>query len=826
MPLRTVSNTGGNWNATTTWVGGVVPIAGDTVDFTATSGQLTVNVASTCIGINFTNYVNTITFTALLTINGPINLGTGGYTQAGGSGIQANATATHTSNGVVWSRLWAFAGISQTFTLADNFNFTGSLNFNGVTSIIINGNTINTRSILSTTTALTSGTTNIVFNGTGTWSNTSTGILRNNITINTAETLTISGNVYYNTGTLTYTLGTVVTTGSTLNISLLSTTLNTSTVIWNNVSIVLNGLTNIITLSSNLNVTGTLTLTGGVLSFSGAGLLNPSGPLIISPVAVNFTLTIPNNLTITNLTLTGAVNSTNTINGNIINVTGNLTVSNGGTAINSGTTNINLIGTGTWSHTVTGVIRNNLTINTSGTITIGTNIYYNTGTLTYTTGSVVTTGSLLTVSTNTTLNTNTLNWNNVVISGGTQTLTSDLNISGNLTLQTSNPIINGLFNVNVGGNLAVNVIVTGTATIVLNGTGTWTHLNSSSTLLNNITINTFGTITISGIIYYSSSTISYTTGTVITTGSTLTITSGTISTNTMLWNNITFATNGSFTMAIGSDLYLNGTFLVGGAGTINGAFNVYCVNYTINNSTSGTTSVTVTMPQTIYVYNTLTFGFSSSGTGSLGAIFYVNKNLSLGNGGANTGTSQVIMTGTGTITGTNIFNHPLTFNSPGLITIPISLTTTTTVLTYINGYINASTATLTCGNISTPQTLINMHKIVWKTVIVTSNSTLIMNEFFSGKPSIKTSIAPSSTTNYTITFQNGFEKISKFVDIKNCTLSKPLQLLVITNSKKSSSNTRGIKYINQSPNGIAKGKPSIQTPTTFGTNSLVHDPNM
>jgi hypothetical protein len=57
MALRTVSNTGGNWNATTTWVGGVVPSATlDTVAFTATSGPLTVNVASTCININFTNY--------------------------------------------------------------------------------------------------------------------------------------------------------------------------------------------------------------------------------------------------------------------------------------------------------------------------------------------------------------------------------------------------------------------------------------------------------------------------------------------------------------------------------------------------------------------------------------------------------------------------------------------------------------------------------------------------------------------------------------------------------------------------------------------------
>lgn len=83
MPLRTVSNTGGNWNATTTWVGGVVPLAGDTVNFTATSGNLTVNVTTANLaGIDFTNYVGTITFTAAITSGGTINLGTGGYTQA------------------------------------------------------------------------------------------------------------------------------------------------------------------------------------------------------------------------------------------------------------------------------------------------------------------------------------------------------------------------------------------------------------------------------------------------------------------------------------------------------------------------------------------------------------------------------------------------------------------------------------------------------------------------------------------------------------------------------------------------------------------------
>ena len=132
MPLRTVSNTGGNWNATTAWVGGVVPIAGDTVDFTATSGNLTVNVATaTLAGIDFTNYVGTITVSNTLNVtSGTINLGTGGYTQAGASGFGIGGSVTIISNGTVWSRIITFLTSSSTTTLSDNLTVGYSLFLN------------------------------------------------------------------------------------------------------------------------------------------------------------------------------------------------------------------------------------------------------------------------------------------------------------------------------------------------------------------------------------------------------------------------------------------------------------------------------------------------------------------------------------------------------------------------------------------------------------------------------------------------------------------------------------------------------------------------
>jgi hypothetical protein len=476
MAARTVSILGGNWNATATWVGGVVPIAGDTVDFTATSGNLTVNVTTAALaGINFTNYVSTITFNANISVNTSVNLGTGGYIQAGSGafGLQIGTSTTITSNGVSWNNTLSFVGNTATYTLADNLTVTG----------------------------------NIVMSGT-------------------------SSNIF---------------TNSTLYIG------------------------------GNLTISSTVTV--------------------------------------------------------------------------SGTTIFNFNGTGTWSHPSSGVIRTNVTIDTIGTLTLGTNIYYNTGTLTYTSGTVITTGSTLNIANTTTLDTNGITWNNVSFTFGTTTLTSDLNCQNLIINCNSTPQIN-LKNIYVSGNLQIDGtnFTQGTTEIILIGNGTWSN-SSNGTLNIDLTINTSGTIKLGTNIHYAIKT-----------------------------------------------------------------------------------------------------------------------------------------------------------------------------LTYINGKVNTKGSTL---NLFAPAILINCHKINFDKVIIGISGIITMNEFFSGSPAIVTNIKSSNTVNnFTIAFQNGFEKIAKFVDINNCTLSKPLQLLVITNSPRSSTNTRGIRYINQSPNGIPKGNPSIQNQTTFGASGLLSDPNM
>ena len=652
MAARTVSILGGNWDAVATWVGGVVPIAGDTVDFTATSGNLTVNVTTaTLAGINFTNYLGIITFNANIAVNTSVNLGTVGYTQAGSGtfGLTISTTTTITSNGVVWNNLLAFFGSSQTYTLADNLTVTGNITISGTGSTTFTGNTlyISGNLTITTTTTIVGGT-EFVFNGTGTWAHSSTGVIQNNVTINTTGTLTIGANIYYNTGILTYTAGTVDTTtnNSTLNIGA-STTLDTdrgvTKITWNNIR---TNSTITLTLSSNLNTTNLYL--NNVLSFTlGGNNLSISGTLIIGYATGSTTFNTPQNLQVTNLLLGNGFASNHILNGLFtISVSGNLT-QNQGAGTSSGTTSILLNGTGTWSNTSTGALQSNLTINTVGDITISGNVYYSTGTFIHTSGNVVTTNSTLNIGSAATINTSEIFWNNIIFGTGTQTLISNLNCQNLTSGGASTNTINGLFNINVSGNLTANGIVLGTSTIILIGTGLWTSLNAS---------NVFRTL-------------------------------------------VVIDTNGVITLA-----------------------------------------------------NTLQHD---------------------GN------------------------------------------------LTYIKGVVKSNNTTITFG---LPNTLINLHKLIFKNVTLSPGTTYTMNEFFNGSPSLVTNISANGN-NYIINFIDNFEKISKFVNISNCTLSKPLQLLVLTKSKINSRNT-GIRYINQSPNGIAKNKPSIINQTTYNSQMLIIDPGM
>jgi hypothetical protein len=189
MAVRTVSNTGGNWNATAAWVGGVVPLATDTVDFTATSGNLVVNVnTASLIGIDFTNYLGTITFNASINVRGALNLGTGGYTQIGSlNGVAFNTTSNITCNGVICPFTLILSG---TITLNDDLYFSNFFTASSVATTINNFNIYCMSGTLDGDANI-SGTSTFYFKGNSTWSTLFSGFQFRLNTIIDCNTLTL-----------------------------------------------------------------------------------------------------------------------------------------------------------------------------------------------------------------------------------------------------------------------------------------------------------------------------------------------------------------------------------------------------------------------------------------------------------------------------------------------------------------------------------------------------------------------------------------------------------------------------------------------------------
>lgn len=453
MANRYFLNIGANWGDTANWsdtsggTGGFsVPTNVDDVFFDANSGNCTVNAsARTALTLNFTGYTNTITMTNNITVSGNVTLGAG-MGIAGTGQLIVDTTATLTSNGKTWSAGFTFSGTSQTYTLADNWAISGALNLSGTTATTINNNgttkTITSSgNLTSTTTATTSGSADIILTG-GAWSNISSGQLRNNLTIN--GNITISGNVYYNTGTLTYTSGTVTTTGSTLNVSA-NTTFHVSGVTWNNVTFSTSA--NIYTLLSDINISGTLNNQQNN-SFNGAFNINTTGTITAGGI-----ITGTSTLNI----LGGTLNATNTISCNL---------------------------------------------NLNGNINIIANLTYRTNTIKYISG-VITLSANHTLNVNGNVDTNSMVWNNVTINVSPITFLSDFNVGGLLTHSNNIPY-NGAFNLNLYGglNLSSGDINAGSMTINLFG-GTWTVTNPG-VYQSRVGLPTVirGFVTISGNVYF------------------------------------------------------------------------------------------------------------------------------------------------------------------------------------------------------------------------------------------------------------------------------------------------------------------------------------
>lgn len=222
-----------------------------------------------------------------------------------------------------------------------------------------------------------------------------------------------------------------------------------------------------------------------------------------------------------------------------------------------GTGKVVLNGTGTWSGTGGGYVFCNVDVNTAGTVTL-TNIVFAIGKITRVAGTTITTGTAefglgagYTLDVNgdtsgsaTTTSSTGINFNNVLLNGGSGTFSSPVAIVGNTTAQ-GTVIVNGssvylksslINNTNVNG-------ITGSSTLVFKGTGTIS--GTINTINTNVTIDTAGTITLTGTLNYFIGTFNRVSGSVVTTGHTLNVninTTTTFSTSGMSWNNVNITT--------------------------------------------------------------------------------------------------------------------------------------------------------------------------------------------------------------------------------------------------------------------------------------------
>lgn len=416
-----------NWNTNGNWLGGAFATSADTVTIQSPylGNNMTVNVASACTSIDFTNFgSNTLTMTNGLTVGGNVTL-ISTMTIAGIGGLTISASGTLTSNTKVWGNpLTISNGSTVVVTLADNWTISSLTTYmNTSITSTINGHILTIRGNIDVGASNLLGTTNLVMVGNSS---------------GTSNVFCRSSSYYINNPLEINAPGNAIQIGS------------SSFQVFN-----YSGSTNTFkyTTASSITAVGVFYCQNGNLDVSGIPFAN----MILS--GDNFTLlanlNISGNLTATLSTINGAFN---------IYIGGSLTITQSLTCNN---VTFILNGAGTISTTSVNaayvLICAELIINTiSGTITFGT-VFNLQGNFTYTFGLVVTTGNTFYVTgiigRTYTWNTAGIQFNNVTFfSATTIALNSLLTILGTLNIPTTSTF-SGSYGFNTKNlNLTINTV--------------------------------------------------------------------------------------------------------------------------------------------------------------------------------------------------------------------------------------------------------------------------------------------------------------------------------------------------------------------------------
>lgn len=517
------------------------------------------------------------------------------------------------------------------------------------------------------------------------------GDIANNLELATGAGNVGFGTLGYKTGAITYTSGTQ--TGAIYIVG--SCTLPTA-----NLGCAINvGAISTVTLSGNIGVTGNLSLTAAT-TFSGAYNITCTGLALSSTGTHTLSGDIDCNGT---LTVSAAASI---VNGFTIYVGGSITL----TAVPiSGTTNIVWDNTGTWTGSNTAAIMsNNLEIKSvAATVTIGTNAYYRTGILKYTSGTVASTGALnlygaCTLSTSGCTLPNT-NFN----TAGTYTMTEAFNcraltLSATLTFSgafditctslispastlvhtlSGNIDCNGAYSstgfitfnnykLYISGNLGLTGgSLAGSTNIVLDGTGSWYGTSISSTVSNNLEIASGGSTRQISDAYYKTGILKWTSGTVSSGGTLSFYGACTLSTAGTTLGPCTFVTTGTYTM---TEAFKCSTLTLTGATTFAGNYLLTCTTLT-----SAVTAQTHTFSGPVTVNGNVTIGAGAifaQGTGQWSVSGnWTNNKGALGRTGNNT----ITFTGSPLLTGSTSF-YNVYFNRGITVTLAVGTTQTIT----------------------------------------------------------------------------------------------------------------------------------------------------